>query len=285
MGQLSFIEQLEFAVARLETEDTNGKHFFSTGFFYEVGYRSNPEKRQVFIVTNRHSILGMSKVTFCLSQGDETNSSPKYTTPLKHETPISMIPVVYHPDDQVDLCAIPITFFINARSQMMSPIFYRTFGESLLPSDSQVESFDALEEILMVGYPNGLWDEKHNLPVFRKGITATPIAVNFNDRKEFLIDAACYKGSSGSPVLICDIGQARNKYGGMTIGTSRIYLLGVLYKAPVATMEGEIVMENRPELQTDAKAKTQTPINIGVVANYQALRELTEEIRNKFKLN
>ena len=284
MGQLSLIEQLEFAVARLETEDMNGKHFFSTGFFYEVVSRSNPGKRQVFIVTNKHSILGMNKITFCLSQGDEFNSSPKYAAPLKHETPISLLPVVYHPDEQVDLCAIPITIFLNVRSQMKSSLFYRTFGEDLLPSDSQVDSFDALEDILMVGYPNGLWDEKHNLPVFRRGITATPIAVNYNDRKEFLIDAACYKGSSGSPILICDIGHVRDKFGGMSIGTSRVYLLGVLYKAPVVTMEGEIVMENRPELQTAAKAKTQTPINIGVVANYQALRELTEEIRTKFSI-
>ena len=136
MGQLSLIEQLEFAVARLETEDMNGKHFFSTGFFYEVVSRSNPGKRQVFIVTNKHSILGMNKITFCLSQGDEFNSSPKYAAPLKHETPISLLPVVYHPDEQVDLCAIPITIFLNARSQMKSSLFWR----SCLPTCASTKS-------------------------------------------------------------------------------------------------------------------------------------------------
>jgi hypothetical protein len=25
----------------------------------------------------------------------------------------------------------------------------------------------------MIGYPNGIWDAKNNLPVIRKGITAT----------------------------------------------------------------------------------------------------------------
>lgn len=285
MTSLSLIEQLQFAVARLETERDDGKHFYSTGFFYEVPYKSDSERRQVFIVTNRHAIEGKKKVCFYLSQGEEGNKAPKYCSPLRHEISIDAIPVIYHPDPQIDLCAIPITVFINVRNQLNRHVFYRTFGENMLPSPSDLASFDAVEDIMMVGYPNGLWDEHHNLPIFRRGISATPIAVGFNGKKEFIIDAACYKGSSGSPVMICDIGRVRDKFGGMTIGSSRIFLIGVLYGAPVVTMEGDIVIDNHPELKTDAKAKTYAPINLGLVVNHQALRELTDVIRIKLNID
>ena len=183
MNQLSFTEQIEFSVARLESENTNGSRFFSTGFFYEIPYDSDPQKRQVFIITNRHAVEGMKKITFCLSKGDMNNQNPIYETPLRQEMAINTIPVIFHPNKEVDLCSIPITVFINARNHFTSPVFYRTFCEAMLPSESDVRSFDALEDILMVGYPNGLWDERHNLPVFRKGITATPIAIDYNGKK------------------------------------------------------------------------------------------------------
>ena len=40
------------------------------------------------------------------------------------------------------------------------------------------------------------------MPILRRGTTATPIALNFEGRPEFLIDAAVYPGSSGSPVFV-----------------------------------------------------------------------------------
>lgn len=37
---------------------------------------------------------------------------------------------------------------------------------------------------------------------FRRGITATNINFDYNGKKEFVIDAACFPGSSGFPVFI-----------------------------------------------------------------------------------
>jgi len=53
----------------------------------------------------------------------------------------------------------------------------------------------------MAGYPNGVSDEVNNLPVVRKGITATPMFADYNGKPEFLIDCAIYEGSSGSPIF------------------------------------------------------------------------------------
>ena len=58
-----------------------------------------------------------------------------------------------------------------------------------------------VEDVLMIGYPNGLWDTTHNMPIIRRGTIATDIKLDYNEKKEFVIDAACFPGSSGSPVL------------------------------------------------------------------------------------
>lgn len=79
----------------------------------------------------------------------------------------------------------------------------------------------------MIGYPNGIWDSVNNMPIIRKGITATHPRLNYNGRKKFMIDAACFHGSSGSPVLLFNTGTYATKDGNTTIGT-RIMLLGIL---------------------------------------------------------
>jgi hypothetical protein len=80
-------------------------------------------------------------------------------------------------------------------------LFQVNFGPLHLPSPEQLAGMDTIEEVLMVGYPTGLWDEAYNLPLIRKGITATPPAIDFNNRQEFVVDMACLPGSSGSPVI------------------------------------------------------------------------------------
>lgn len=57
------------------------------------------------------------------------------------------------------------------------------------------------QHIKMIGYPDGLWDEKHNYPLSRRGDPATHPDIDFNGKKEFLINIAMTKGSSGSLVV------------------------------------------------------------------------------------
>jgi len=117
--------------------------------------------------------------------------------------------------------------------------FYINIDENLLPSEKLLGDLTALEEILMLGYPVGLWDTVNNMPIFRKGITATHPNLNYDGKDEFLIDAACYPGSSGSPVFLYNLGNYSNRQGGTVIGT-RIALPGILYAGPQFSVEGEI---------------------------------------------
>ena len=81
------------------------------------------------------------------------------------------------------------------------PPSVRTLTPSNIPTREQVKNFDAIEDILFIGYPTGIYDRYNNSPIARKGITATPIALDYEGKYQFLIDASIFPGSSGSPVF------------------------------------------------------------------------------------
>ena len=68
------------------------------------------------------------------------------------------------------------------------------------------------------------------MPIVRKGITATSLQLDFNNEPKFLIDAAIYGGSSGSPVYIFNQGSYSPANGGLVAGT-RLKLIGIVYAA------------------------------------------------------
>jgi len=141
--------------------------------------------------------------------------------------------------------------------------FYVTLEDSLIPSADDIQDMIGLERIVMVGYPNGLWDEVNNLPIFRRGVLASNYKTDWNGKKEFLIDAACFLGSSGSPVLLFDLGSYLSRKGNF-MGASRIKLLGVLHGGPQHTVEGEVRIVTIPT-QQKAVAVANIPNNLGVV--------------------
>ena len=100
----------------------------------------------------------------------------------------------------------------------------------------------------MIGYPNGIWDATNNMPILRKGITATHPNIDYEGRLEFLIDAACFPGSSGSPVFLFNTNGWTNRDGSMSLG-SRVKLLGVLSSGPQHTTTGEVRIVTVPTQQ------------------------------------
>ena len=81
-------------------------------------------------------------------------------------------------------------------------LFYTHLDESSIPSEEQLKELIAYEEVTMVGYPIGLWDENKNLPLIRKGGTALHPIANFKNQPVGILDIAAFPGSSGSPVFI-----------------------------------------------------------------------------------
>ena len=184
---------------------------------------------------------------------------------------------IFHPDPNVDLCVLPITSLFGQEYKL----FLRTLDSTLIPAQADLESLDAIEEILMIGYPNGLWDSINNMPIARRGITATPVYLNYEGKKEFVIDAACFPGSSGSPVLICDIGGYTDKKGNLNWGKSRVMFLGILYGGPQLTVAGEIKVVTIPHVQQKAVSISSIPNNLGFIIKSECILDFIPIIKSK----
>lgn len=270
------IEQLIHSTVRIVCEDAKGNTSSGTGyifFFCEKDEQSIP-----CIVTNKHVLVGGVKGAFNLTLKNE-DGSPQLGA---HEV-VTLDDLhkywLPHPKPEVDLAIIPIGPILNQAELDGKNYYYVPLGKSLLAKDSLLETLPPMEQIVMIGYPNGIWDAKHNLPIIRRGITATHPKLSLNGKPEFLIDAACFPGSSGSPVFLANIGSFVDPSGALVAG-SRIALLGTLYAGPQHTATGEVVVV---EVPTDTKSISigTIPNNLGLVIHASELLAFEKVIEEK----
>ncbi len=274
---LSTMEQLCFSTVRIETNDTTGNGYSGTGFFFNL---TIDEKVVPLIVTNKHVVQGMTKGRFILTERDK-DGGPMY----KQHFPIS-IDVgfekhwIMHPDPQVDICIMPINPIIElVHQQYNKSFFFIPFENSLIPSKEQLGEIDIAEDIIMIGYPNGLWDSVNNMPIVRRGIMATNIQFNHNGKREFVIDAACFPGSSGSPVILFNKGGYTDKQGNLQWGNGRLMLLGVLYAGPQLTVTGDIKVVTIPNIQQKAMSVSHIPNNLGYIIKSDTILDFIPVIK------
>jgi len=187
---------------------------------------------------------------------------------------------VPHPEAQVDLCVMPIAPLLAEAAAAGKTFFFITLEESLLATHAELSDLSALEEVLMIGYPNGIWDATNNMPILRRGITATHPNLDYEGRKEFMIDAACFPGSSGSPVFLFNTGGWTDRKGNTMMGGVRVKLLGLLYAGPQHTATGEVRIVNVPTQQR-AIAFSTIPNNLGLVIKAVRLREMDALLRQQ----
>jgi hypothetical protein len=107
-----------------------------------------------------------------------------------------------HPDPNIDLAVIPAGPFLVAGRDDTNKAIATTLRKSDVATEPELAQFSPGDEVLMIGYPTGIWDHVHNRPVFRRGIAATHPGLAYQGRPEFLIDVATFPGSSGSPVFL-----------------------------------------------------------------------------------
>lgn len=270
---LTASEQLSYSTVRIECEYVDGSSGTGTGFFFNFLEDKEKQIRTPVIVTNKHVIEGSTKGKFVLTKADE-NGHPIDQDHSHFEWNNFESFWRKHPDPTVDLCAIPIVEIYNFLKGKGSKFFHIALNKELIPSEKVIEELSALEEILMVGYPNGIWDNINNKPIFRRGITASHPKFDYCGKKEIMIDAACFPGSSGSPVFIFNEGVFKHRTGGL-IGGDRVILLGVLYAGPQFDATGEIHIVDVPTLQKPISISS-IPNNLGLVIKAERILELEE---------
>lgn len=272
---MSMLDMLPHTTSRIETQSPSGSSI-GTGFFFIIeveGKGSMP-----ILVTNKHVVENATEATICFTK--KSGDGPAFGQFKRWTTDNFQDGVVEHPDPNIDLAAFPISHILHAMESEGTPAFFLPFDQSLIPTEKQIEGFTAIEEITMIGYPTGIWDQSNNLPIVRKGITATPYSRDYNGRAEFMIDCACFPGSSGSPVVIANHGSFPLKDGGIAMG-SRLHLLGLLWGGPQFTAQGQIVAVPVPTAATPI-ALSQIPTNLGFCIKSKAILDLVPLFEAKF---
>lgn len=267
---LSVIEEMAYSTVRILTEYPSGNFGTGTGFFFR--FRENGDSHIPVIVTNKHVVAGATHGSFRLTLSDQKGNP----TPGDHEDfrlDSFERRWVFHPDDKVDLCVMPVGPLFNTARDQGKTFFYRSFGRADVATANVLTDLLGMDAVTMIGYPNGIWDEVNNYPVFRRGVTATHPKNDWNGDPVFLVDLACFPGSSGSPVLLTDFGMVVPRTGGVKMGGTRIKLLGILYAGPQYTASGDIQIVDVPVVNKPV-VKTMIPNNLGIVVKAAKLLEI-----------
>lgn len=275
--QLSISEKLTHSTVRIECTLADGSRSTGSGFFFH--FLPDDQGSSIpAIVTNKHVVKGatVGKFNLTLSGADGGPLIGQHMSILVDDFEGRCIP---HPDAAVDLTIFPIAQLLYQAQKQGRTFFFTGLDSRLIPSDGELGELSALEDIIMIGYPNGIWDAVNNMPVIRRGVTATHANLDYEGQREFMIDAACFPGSSGSPVFLYNAGGYTTRGGNVMMGGTRVKLLGALYAGPQYTAEGEIRIVSVPTTDR-AMAFSQIPNNLGVVIKASRLREFDDVLRS-----
>lgn len=287
----SFDEYIMYSTVRIVSEK-NGHCGTGTGFLFGVPLDpSDPSNQRSYypvLISNKHVVMGFDQIKFGVHRGNSGQ-------PLQEVLELSInfaggAAIIEHPN--ADLCAVPIGSSLNLlKTKGVELFFHPIFPEHLFDEVSSSLLVNACSDITMVGYPLGFCDPINNYPLFRSGITASHALANYNGKSEFLIDAPCMPGSSGSPVFLIPI----NKKGIPLAINGEKKLLGILWGGPVEQSGSFVVLNGSiqaqpiplaPYVTNEVLTAAQTnmvryPMNLGFVIKAKEIKSLAGMIHTQ----
>jgi len=233
------------------------------------------EGNERFLVTARHVVSGVARLTLHLYTGDSVHT---IGAPLRYEVGGDEQFWVYHADSDVDVAV--------ARFEPIADLFERNnedFFAGALPFSSFQPKFQPgresftdkfwrplpLDEVLLVGYPNDYRDVSTSLPLLRRGRIATPLWLDHEGRPVFLVDSTAAHGTSGGPVAYVEeehhVGRTMHE------GTGKITLLGVF---------SEVLPLRAPGVRA-ADGVPQRPPNVGAAYKAYTILEAIAALKRR----
>lgn len=197
---------LALSVAQVETYRGSRPIELGSGFFYA--------RKDKTYITNRHLLIGE-----CRSQRpdaikldlhvDPGNISSRKTVSIDLYDPNGRPVWREHPHwKDVDLVAIPA-----GRGRLDGCEVVPLSKNRQVPDEIVL---DLGQDLVVVGFPEGLRDSVHNLPIALNASLASSHMVPFNGCPLMLVDAKLHPGTSGSPVLTKPVFTARRPDGTFT---------------------------------------------------------------------
>ena len=254
---MDFLDLLPFTTTKIEATTNTGQLSTGTGFFF--AFNSDQQQSSIpVLITNRHMVENMISITIKITT--KKNNLPQIGNYLPFTIELNKNNMIMHPNKGIDLSIIILAPYIGSH---IKSLFIPYLSKENIATEKELQHINILHDIIMVGYPDGISDEINNMPIFRKGITATNPSIDYNGHHEFLIDASCFPGSSGSPVMSYENGMVRDADGNFTINYGA-KLIGIQAKTFLHNSNGKIVPIEIPT-QVIPGVITSIPNNLGIV--------------------
>lgn len=264
-NELKIWETVTKTTVRLECHKRNGDVVTGTGFFYSF---FNQDSYIPGVISNKHVIEDSARIIFFLTVAPKHWKNGRLYEPIICN--VSQNGPIMHPDETIDLAFLPLATLFNTLSSDYYQYFH--FSRENLPTTDEYNSMDAVERIYVVGYPEGLWDRHNNLPIVRQGITASSVKQAFEGKNIFLVDSACFPGSSGSPVIWYKEATVEDHLKKGIVPQYRHRLLGILYAIMECTAKGRIKIRNIPDDWIEI-VKSKIPMNLGLCIRSDAIND------------
>ena len=187
------IESLLLAVTRVSTLLGQRQLTNATGFFFERDDR-------LYLVTNRHVV-----------RDEPSDHHPDRIEIELHVDPANVAQTVQFSiplfrggkslwREGLDSAgAIDVVTLELERAALPKTMLFHAFTPAHL-----VEQLDRVElgtSVLVVGFPLGVYDALHRVPVARQSVIASSFGIRFQGKGYFLTDARLHRGMSGAPVV------------------------------------------------------------------------------------
>lgn len=277
---MSVEDELLKTTIQIISSDLKGISWTGTGFFFNFCVDSQPQIYFPAIVTNKHVIKNASKGLLKFNVlGQRNNISGKQF--FSFEIPEFEQKCILHPDKKVDLAIYLLGPLLKEAETHKLKLEYTALDKNWVITPNMLQNeILSIEDVTIVGYPNGIWDDINNIPVVRKGITATPLQFDFKNEAKFLVDAAIYGGSSGSPVYLFNHGAFPTKDGALKAGY-RLKLVGIIAETYQNTIVGGVELIPIPTaLQPQIISKV--PNNLGVAIHARKLLDFEKILQEEF---
>ena len=276
IDKMFMTDYLAYSTIQLVVRKSNGITT-GTGFFFLC--RSSDSFNGIIpvILTNWHVVSDAVEtfLTFAKKENDRPTNCP-ITVRTSHPDWEKWI---RHPSNDVDLAALPLLPIINLiKRQAHCEPFYVPYEASLIPNKSLFKTITQLDEAVMIGYPNGLWDTYNLQPIFRRGTLATRPCLDYMGQREFLVDMPVFPGSSGSPILLFSDGPYFDKASNAMITGRRLHLLGV----NKATFTSRLISETTTIGTNTTQRIYSQPNDLGIIINASRIREMEKHMFELF---
>ena len=272
MAEFNLIEELSYSTVRIHCKLANGGD--SIGTCFAMAFKSGKDGFVPVLITNKHVVKDSISISLVLTEMiDGVPANTKFPLTL----PIGSSMWLNHPDSDVDLCALPMAVVLNALRANGKQVKISWLPLEVIAEQKDLEKMFQLDEVIMIGYPDGIYDKKNNQPIFRRGSFATKPSLDYDGKKEFVIDIAAYNGSSGSPVFVKYEASRfdREKHAIVIQDRPSVKLVGVLSSGFLHSATGAIVPVQIPTSVVPVPAMS-IPNNLGIVIKAERIRELEQ---------